>query len=87
VYVVNAEDVAQMRPVQLAILQGEDALIAQGVSAGERIVIEGQEQIKPNSAVTPRTKDEPARGAAHGGKKPAQAGAPADKSRAAQSAP
>ena len=55
VYVLTPEDVAQMRPLQITLLQGDSALIASGVKAGERVVVEGQEQIKPNSAVTPRT--------------------------------
>jgi multidrug efflux system membrane fusion protein len=54
VYVITDKDVAQMRPVQLALLQGEQALIGRGLTPGERVVVEGQEQIKPNSPVTPR---------------------------------
>lgn len=54
VYVLNAKDEAQMRPVQVALLQGEQALIGRGLSPSERVVVEGQEQIKPNSAVSPR---------------------------------
>ena len=54
VYVLTDKDVAQMRPVQVALLQGEQALIGRGLSASERVVVEGQEQIKPNPAVSPR---------------------------------
>lgn len=55
VYVLTPDDVAQMRPVQVALLQGDQALLGGGVKPGERVVVEGQEQIKPNTAVTPRT--------------------------------
>jgi multidrug efflux system membrane fusion protein len=54
VYVLTPENVAQMRPVQVALLQGEDALIGSGLRGGERVVIDGQNQVKPNGAVTPR---------------------------------
>jgi multidrug efflux system membrane fusion protein len=53
VYVLAQGDVAQMRDVKVALLQGEDALIESGVQKGDRVVIEGQEQIKPNSPVNP----------------------------------
>ena len=53
VYVLTADNVASMRSVRVDQLQGEQAVIGSGVSAGARIVIEGQEQIKPNSVVTP----------------------------------
>lgn len=66
VYVLNEGNIAHMQPVKLALLQGEDALIASGVARGDRVVVEGQEQIKPNTEVTPRAVGEPA---AAGGKK------------------
>lgn len=57
VYVVGPDDVARMRPVKLGLLQGDQALISEGLSPGERIVVEGQDQIKPNSQVEPRDAD------------------------------
>jgi multidrug efflux system membrane fusion protein len=73
VYVLADGDIAQMRPVQLGLLQGDVALLAGGVKAGERVVVEGQEQIKPNSPVTPRTGREGGApdGAGARGKRPA----------------
>jgi hypothetical protein len=54
VYVVGPGDVAQMRPIKVALLQGDQALIGSGLSAGERVVIEGQDQIKPKAKLEPR---------------------------------
>jgi len=54
VYVLTADDVARMQPIKVALLQGEDALIESGLTGGERVVVDGQEQIKPNTQVVPR---------------------------------
>ncbi|HEY2736354.1 MAG TPA: hypothetical protein VGI70_20285, partial [Polyangiales bacterium] len=43
----------KLRPVTVSVLQGEDALIASGVQAGERVITEGQDQLKPNMKVDP----------------------------------
>lgn len=53
VYVVTPDDRARLRPVEVALLQGEQAVLSQGVSAGERVVIQGQEQVKPDGPVHP----------------------------------
>jgi len=58
VYVVDADNVAHMRPVTVAVLQGEDAVIASGLKAGERVVVDGQDQLKPNAKVEPRDSPE-----------------------------
>jgi multidrug efflux system membrane fusion protein len=54
VYVLAEHDIAKMRPITLEVLQGEDAVIASGIKAGDRVVVEGQDRIKPNSPVKPR---------------------------------
>jgi len=51
VYVLNAENAAQLRPVSIGVLQGEEALIASGIQAGDRVIIDGQDQVKPNAKV------------------------------------
>lgn len=78
VYVVTQQDRAVLRPVTVGLLQGEQALIDRGVEAGERVVIQGQEQIKPGGRVRPvaasasaaaepgRAKEAPSRAAAGG---------------------
>jgi multidrug efflux system membrane fusion protein len=55
VYVVTAKDVAQLRPVTVDVLQGEEAVIGSGLRAGERVVVDGQDQLKPNASVEPRS--------------------------------
>jgi multidrug efflux system membrane fusion protein len=59
VYVVNDDNVAQMRPVSVAVLQGDEVVIASGLKAGERVVIDGQDQLKPNAKVEPRDASDP----------------------------
>ena len=54
VYVVDANMVSSTRPIQLASLQGDYALIAGGLQAGEIVVADGQNQLKPGSKVVAR---------------------------------
>jgi membrane fusion protein, multidrug efflux system len=54
VYVLSPDNKAHMQPVTVALLQGTDALISAGLRGGERVVVEGQEQIKPDSQVNVR---------------------------------
>ncbi len=49
VYVVGAEDRAELRPVTVDRVQGEDAIVAKGLKPGERVVREGQNQLRPGA--------------------------------------
>jgi RND family efflux transporter MFP subunit len=60
VYVVQ-DDKAAVRPVQLQYAQGEDAAVT-GVKAGERVVLDGRQNLRAGAAVVERARD-PARGA------------------------
>jgi membrane fusion protein, multidrug efflux system len=51
--VVGQGDVAENRPVKLGIRQGADWLVKGGVSAGERIVVEGLLKARPGDRVKP----------------------------------
>jgi len=51
VYVVDEGGIAHVRPVQVALIQDEMALIDQGLSAGERVVTEGQYKVRPGARV------------------------------------
>lgn len=53
VYVVASNNIAQIRPIRVALLQGEDAVIEAGLKAGDRVVTQGQAQVKPNAPVHP----------------------------------
>jgi multidrug efflux system membrane fusion protein len=44
----------QPRPVQIALQQGEEAVVAQGVNVGDTVVTEGQNQLRPGSKVAAR---------------------------------
>ena len=73
-YVVGPDQKATVRPITVDRIQGELAIITDGVKAGEMVVADGQYQLKPGSKVS--TKDDKA-GAAPAGTstgKPAAAG-------------
>ena len=62
VYVVKADRTAEVRPVQVARQQGEEVIVAKGLSAGEDVVTDGQLRLTPGAQVT-----DAARGGAGGG--------------------
>lgn len=51
--VVEAEDKVALRPVKVAEKVGSQWIISTGVKAGERIVVEGVEKVKPGEKVKP----------------------------------
>lgn len=51
VYVVHADNTAELRPVSLGQRQGDDIVVISGVSAGERVVLTGQLAIIPGGKV------------------------------------
>jgi multidrug efflux system membrane fusion protein len=51
VYVVDDAQKAEARDVQADEIEGDRAIITKGLSAGDRVVTEGQAQIKPGSTV------------------------------------
>ena len=53
VYVVDQENVARQRRVQLGQSTPETAAIVDGLTAGERVIAEGIQRARPNSPVTP----------------------------------
>jgi multidrug efflux system membrane fusion protein len=75
VYVVGDDQSALVRPVTVALVQDNQAIIDQGLSAGEQVVVEGQTQLKPNAKVAPRPEGGGSPG--KGGASPVNAGAPA----------
>jgi multidrug efflux system membrane fusion protein len=54
VYLVDSNNTVQVRPVQLALTQGNAVVIASGLQAGERVVTDGQEKLQAGSRVTPQ---------------------------------
>jgi membrane fusion protein (multidrug efflux system) len=53
VYVVDEHNVARQRRVRLGQSTPETAGIADGLTEGERIVVEGLQRVRPNSPVAP----------------------------------
>jgi multidrug efflux system membrane fusion protein len=51
VYVVKDDSTAEMRPVTLGQRQEDRVVVAQGLAAGERVVIEGQMAVMPGGKV------------------------------------
>ena len=73
VYTVR-DNVAQPRPVQVLVAEGDDAAVS-GVKAGERVVLDGRQNLRPGAIVVERARE--------GGR--AASGAPAGASGAASS--
>ncbi|HET6343814.1 MAG TPA: efflux RND transporter periplasmic adaptor subunit, partial [Myxococcota bacterium] len=51
-YIIDADGRAAVRALEVLTIVGETAVIAAGLSAGERVVVEGQYQLRPGSPVT-----------------------------------
>jgi multidrug efflux system membrane fusion protein len=54
VYIVGADSTVSVRPVVLDLTQGDQTILASGAKAGERVVIDGQNQIRPGSKISVR---------------------------------
>lgn len=60
VYVVAPDRTAVMKPVTVALMQGELAMLSDGVVAGDAVVVDGQAQLRPGGKVAPRGSGAPA---------------------------
>src|SRR5271165_5590346 len=58
-YVVDDKNTVQIRPLQLALTQGNTAVVASGLQPGERVVTDGQEKLQAGSLVTPQAPASP----------------------------
>jgi multidrug efflux system membrane fusion protein len=56
-YVVGADGKAEARPITVEVTQADTAIISKGLQAGEQVVLDGQNQLKPGSRVAPRSPD------------------------------
>jgi multidrug efflux system membrane fusion protein len=54
VYVVNPDNTVAARNVQVDTVQGPLTVVAQGVQAGDRVVVDGQNQLRVGAKVDPR---------------------------------
>jgi len=55
VYVVLPDQTAALRPVQVETVQDQWAVLAKGVVAGDQVVVEGQNQLRPGAKVALRS--------------------------------
>ncbi len=53
-YVVDSNNTVKMQPVQVALTQGNTAVIASGLQGGDRVVTDGQEKLQAGSKVAPQ---------------------------------
>jgi len=74
VYTVNADNTVAATPVKVSLIQGDTAVVASGLSGGEEVVIDGQNQLRPGAKVSTKaagamgSADAPADGSSTGGK-------------------
>ena len=61
-YVITQDKTAEMRPVQVAQIDGGQALIDSGLQEGEQVVVDGQYKLQPGSPVQITTPNQPANG-------------------------
>ncbi len=64
VFVIDAQSQAELRPVTVARIEGDESVIASGITPGEVVVTDGQLRMTPGVQVAPRG---PARASAAGG--------------------
>jgi multidrug efflux system membrane fusion protein len=53
-YVVGADSTASVRPIAVDAIQGDIAVVSQGLQPGEQVVVDGQAQIRPHARVSPK---------------------------------
>lgn len=77
VYVVGADDTAEARPVEVGDWLGSDWIVESGLSAGERVIVDGTVKVQPGAKVAVDAVD-PAAAAPDSAAAPAEPAAPAD---------
>ena len=85
-FVVGEGNVAQPREVQLGALMDGMRVITQGLKAGELVVVDGLQRVRPGAPVTPIKVDTDARGMPLAAPAPGAASAPAAPASAASAA-
>ena len=53
VYRVNANDTVSVQPVKLGPVDGEKTVVAEGLAAGDRVVIDGTDKLRDGAAIEP----------------------------------
>lgn len=55
VYLATSDNTAKLQPVEVDLIEGAFAIIRSGLQAGDRVITDGQSQLKPDSPIEPRT--------------------------------
>jgi membrane fusion protein, multidrug efflux system len=53
-YLVDSKNTVQMKPVQIALTQGNVVVVGSGVDPGDRVVTDGQEKLQAGTRVNPQ---------------------------------
>ena len=53
VYVVNDKNVAEQRRIKTGTVRDGTVAVTEGLKAGERVIVQGQQKVRPGMAVTP----------------------------------
>jgi len=56
-YVVGSDKKAEARPIRIDLTEDDVVIVASGLEPGEVVVLDGQNQLRPGSAVAPRVAD------------------------------
>ncbi|RZI82950.1 MAG: efflux RND transporter periplasmic adaptor subunit [Rubrivivax sp.] len=54
VYVINDKNMAEYRPIQLGTQVGNLRVVSSGLKAGERVVVDGLQRVRPGAPVAPQ---------------------------------
>ena len=60
VTLVKGDNAVEVRPVTLGVAQGRDWVVASGLAAGERVIVEGLAKLRPGIPVKPVPAGSPA---------------------------
>jgi multidrug efflux system membrane fusion protein len=63
VYVMKNDQTVEVRTVEISTIQGDTAIIESGIDVGEKVVSEGQNQLRPGAKVSVRAAPEPSNSA------------------------
>jgi multidrug efflux system membrane fusion protein len=66
-YLVGADQRVSLRPLRVARIEGEQAIIAEGLAAGDQVVVEGTSRLRAGAQVQTRAGQGGARGGGEGG--------------------
>jgi multidrug efflux system membrane fusion protein len=67
VYLINGDDTVSVRPIQLGITDGARVEVRSGLAAGDRVVIDGADKLRPGAKIVLRPPTGTSNGAATGG--------------------